>query len=162
MAFSWGNQTPRYRQCFALLHLQNLRNLKAVCDSSHPRNPVIAEACFKGGYIDSWGSGIMKIIGSCREAGLPTPDMNEKEGGFIVTLFKDKFVEEFLQRISLNDRQIKAVLYVKEKGRITNSEYQDINNVSKRTATNDLSELVEEHKLFKQLGASVSTYYEIV
>jgi len=129
--------------------------------SSHPRNPVIAEACFKGGYIDSWGSGIMKIIGSCKSAGLPTPDMNEKEGGFIVTLFKDKFVEEFLQRISLNDRQIKAVLHVKEKGRITNSEYQDINNVSKRTATNDLSELVEEHKLFKQLGASVSTYYEI-
>jgi ATP-dependent DNA helicase RecG len=103
----------------------------------------------------------MKIIDSCKLAGLPTPEMNEKEGGFIVTLFKDKFSEEELRKIGLNARQINAVLYVKEKGKITNSEFQEINNVSKRTATNDLSELVETHKIFKQLGASVGTYYEI-
>jgi ATP-dependent DNA helicase RecG len=51
---------------------------------------------------------------------------------------------------------------VREKGEITNKEYQEINEVSKRTATNDLSELVETHKILKQLGASVGTYYEIV
>jgi len=129
--------------------------------SSHPRNPILAGACFLGGYIDSWGSGIMKIINSCKTAGLPTPELNEKEGGFIVTLFKDKFSEEELRKIGLNARQIKAVLYVKEKGRITNSEYQEINSVSKRTASNDLSELGEKYKIFKQLGASVGTYYEI-
>jgi len=129
--------------------------------SSHPRNPILAGACFLGGYIDSWGSGIMKIINSCKAAGLPTPELNEKEGGFIVTLFKDRFSEEELQKIGLNARQIKAVLYVKEKGRITSSEYQEINSVSKRTATNDLSELGEKYKIFKQLGASVGTYYEI-
>ncbi|MDR2146660.1 MAG: DeoR family transcriptional regulator [Tannerella sp.] len=56
---------------------------------------------------------------------------------------------------------MKAVLYVKKNGRITNSEYQEINNVSKRTASNDLSELGEKYKIFKQLGASVGTYYEI-
>jgi len=129
--------------------------------SSHPRNPILAGACFLGGYIDSWGSGIMKIINSCKAAGLPTPELNEKEGGFIVILFKDKFSEEELRKIGLNSRQIKAVLYVKEKGRITNSEYQEINKVSKRTATNDLSELCGKYKIFKQLGASVGTYYEI-
>ncbi len=37
--------------------------------SSHPRNPILAGACFLGGYIDSWGSGIMKIINSCKAAG---------------------------------------------------------------------------------------------
>jgi len=130
--------------------------------SSHPRNPIIAGACFLGGYIDSWGSGIMKIINSCKAAGLPTPEFNEKEGGFIVTLFKDRFSEEQLQQLGLNGRQRKAILYVKEKGKITNSEYQTLNSVSKRTATNDLSELVEVYKLFKQLGASVGTYYEII
>ena len=26
--------------------------------SSFPRNPIIAEACFRGGFIDAWGSGI--------------------------------------------------------------------------------------------------------
>jgi len=130
--------------------------------SSHPRNPILAGACFLGGYIDSWGSGIMKIINSCKAAGLPTPELKEKEGGFIVTLFKDRFSEEQLQKLGLNDRQIKAVLYVKEKGKITNGEYQELNAVSKRTATNDLYELVEKQKIFEQLGASVGTYYEIL
>jgi len=129
--------------------------------SSFPRNPVLAEACFLGGYIDSWGSGIMKIINSCKAVGLPTPAMEEDGGGFRVILFKDRFSEEELQKLGLNERQIKAISYVKEKRRITNSEYQEINKVSKRTATNDLSELVESYKLFNQLGASVGTYYEI-
>jgi len=53
------------------------------------------------------------------------------------------------------------MLYVKEKGRITNKEYQEINNISKRTAAYELVELTEKHKLFKQLGASVGTYYEM-
>jgi len=130
--------------------------------SSHPRNPILAGACFLGGYIDSWGSGIMKIVDSCKLAGLPTPEMNEKEGGFIVTLFKDKISEEQLQLLGLNDRQIKAVLYAKERGKVTNKEYQEINNISKRTAAYELVELVETHKIFKQQGESVGTYYEIL
>jgi ATP-dependent DNA helicase RecG len=130
--------------------------------SSFPRNPILAEACFKGSYIDSWGSGIMKIVNSCKAAGLPTPTLEEDMGGFMVKLFKDKFSEEQLQKLELNDRQIKAVLYVKEKGKITNSEYQALNSVSKRTATNDLAELVETHKILRQSGASVGTYYEFV
>jgi len=63
--------------------------------------------------------------------------------------------------LGLNERQIKAILYVIEKGRITNKEYQEINNVSKRTAAYELVELTKKHKLFKQLGASVGTYYEM-
>jgi len=31
---------------------------------------VLAEACFKGGYIDAWGSGTVKIIDACKAAGL--------------------------------------------------------------------------------------------
>lgn len=42
----------------------------------------------------------------------------------------------------MNERQIKAVKFVKEKGRITNKEYQDIAKVSKPMATIDLRELV--------------------
>ena len=52
--------------------------------SSFPRNPILAEACFRGGFIDSWGSGIMKIIESCKLAGLPTPTLEEDRGGFKV------------------------------------------------------------------------------
>jgi len=101
--------------------------------SSYPRNPILAEACFRGGYIDSWGSGIMKIVDSCKAAGLPSPMMEEDGGGFIVRLFKDRFSEEELKQFGLNDRQIRAVQYVNEKGKITNGEYQTLNSVSNST-----------------------------
>ena len=57
---------------------------------SRPRNPVIADICFKAGYIDSWGRGTLKIINSCKEAGLPEPTITALDGGILVTLFKDK------------------------------------------------------------------------
>jgi ATP-dependent DNA helicase RecG len=129
--------------------------------SSHPRNPILAEACFRGGYIDSWGSGIQKITDTCKLAGLPTPEMSEKEGGFIVTLFKDKFSEEELQNLGLNERQMKAVLYVKEKGKITNSEYQKINNISRNTASAELTAL-EAFNMLKNIGYGAGSFYELI
>lgn len=56
--------------------------------NSRPRNPNIADACFKSGYIDSWGRGTIKIINACIEAELPEPEIIEKDGGVEVTLFK--------------------------------------------------------------------------
>lgn len=55
--------------------------------NSRPRNPIIANACFFAGYIDTWGRGTLKIINSCKEAGLPEPEIIEKDGGVSVTLF---------------------------------------------------------------------------
>ncbi|MDR1876749.1 MAG: putative DNA binding domain-containing protein [Flavobacteriaceae bacterium] len=130
--------------------------------SSRPRNPILAEACFRGGYIDSWGSGIMKIMDACKSAELPAPEMNEQFGGFIVKLFKDKFSEEQLQNIGLNPRQIKAVQFVKEKGKITNKEYQEINSVLRRTATNELTELEEKYTILKNTGYGAGSYYELI
>ncbi|MDR3181064.1 MAG: putative DNA binding domain-containing protein [Prevotellaceae bacterium] len=129
--------------------------------SSYPRNPILAGACFLGGYIDSWGSGIMKIVNSCKAAGLPTPILEEDGGGFIVRLFKDRFSCEQLRQLGLSDRQIKAVLYVKEKEKITNKEYQELNAVSRQTASNDLSEIVARHLIFRNVGVGAGSYYEI-
>ena len=129
--------------------------------SSFPRNPILAEACFKGSYIDSWGSGIMKIVNSCKAAGLPTPTLEEDMGGFMVKLFKNRFSTEQLEKLGLNDRQIKAVEYVKAKGKITNSEYQTLNSISKRTATNDLTKLEEKYNLLINNGFGAGSYYEL-
>ncbi|MDR0792451.1 MAG: putative DNA binding domain-containing protein [Chitinophagaceae bacterium] len=126
--------------------------------SSHPRNPVLAGACFLGGYIDSWGSGIMKIINSCKAAALPAPEFKEKEGGFIVTLFKEKFSEEELQQLGLNERQIDAVLFYKEKREITGLEYAKRYEITDRMARNDLSDLVEKRILLK-IGETKSVKY---
>lgn len=123
---------------------------------SRPRNLLIADVCFKGGYIDAWGSGTLKIISACKEAGLPDPEIVEQDGGLLVTLFQNKFSTEKLQRLGLNGRQLGAVLYLLEKGSITNTEYQEINGISRQTATRDLKELVEKFKLFSRQGVTGS------
>ena len=112
--------------------------------SSRPRNPIIADVCFKGGYIDAWGRGTIKIIDTCKQADLPEPELTELDGGFSITLFKDNISPEKLTKLGLNDRQIKAVLILKERSKITNKEYQEFNETTERTASRDLSDLVEK------------------
>lgn len=41
-----------------------------------------------GGFLPEWG-GTLKIIQSCKEAGLAEPEITEKNGGVQVTIFKD-------------------------------------------------------------------------
>lgn len=64
----------------------NIENLLTE-HNSRPRNPKIADACFKAGYIDAWGRGTLKIINSCLDAGLRLPEILEKDGGVQVTVF---------------------------------------------------------------------------
>jgi ATP-dependent DNA helicase RecG len=49
--------------------------------NSRPRNPKIADVCFRSGYIDAWSRGKLKIISACAEAALPEPEIIEKDGG---------------------------------------------------------------------------------
>jgi ATP-dependent DNA helicase RecG len=120
--------------------------------SSRPRNPIIADVAFKGGYIDAWGRGTIKILDTCKEAELPEPEMQEQDGGFSITLFKNNLAQEHLTKLGLNDRQVKAVIFVKEKGKISNADYQELFSVSKATATRDLTELLDKFALLKKVG----------
>jgi len=52
------------------------------------------------------------------------------------------------------------VLFTKEKGKITNSDYQELNNITDRTALRDLEKLLDLD-VFKKLGEKKGTYYEI-
>ncbi len=111
---------------------------------SHPRNKNIAEVFFKAGYIEAWGRGISMMMDTCRKAGLPEPTIEEVAGGMQITFLKDMFSEDYLKRRGLNERQVKAVEYVKKNGKITNKDYQKINDCSRNTASGDLGNLVEE------------------
>jgi ATP-dependent DNA helicase RecG len=129
--------------------------------SSVPHNPDISNAFFRIGYIEAWGRGISKMNEQCTESGLPLPLYYYESSGFWVVFRKDIFDEQSLKELGLNDRQIKAVLYVRENGKITNKEYQKINSVSNRTATSDLKELVENFNIVKMSGKGASTFYHI-
>ena len=69
--------------------------------------------------------------------------------------------KEHLRSFGLNERQVRAVLYVREKGRITNAEYQQICQVSMRTASRDLAELVKKG-IVEQVGRTgKGTFYTL-
>lgn len=94
------------------------------------------------GYIEAWGRGIDIIMEGCRQYGFPEPVIAEEQDGISVTLLKDIYTEEYLKRFQLSERQVKAILYIKENGEITNATYQSINSISKPVATKDLSNLL--------------------
>jgi ATP-dependent DNA helicase RecG len=58
------------------------------------------------------------------------------------------------------EKQTIAVRFIKEKGKITNSDYKELNNTIERTARRDLTKLVELNILTKK-GELKGTYYEI-
>lgn len=129
---------------------------------SMPYNPDIANAFFRSGYIEAWGRGFSKMTNQCLAAGLPEPLYYYETSGFWVVFRKDTYNEESLKELGLNERQIKAVLYVKEKGKITNSEYQGINDVSRQMATKELHELTNKHKILINNGYGAGSYYELI
>lgn len=55
---------------------------------SIPRNPLIAEVCYRVGFIDLWGRGIKKIVDACHAAKMPTPQIFERSGGLMIELLK--------------------------------------------------------------------------
>lgn len=117
--------------------------------ASLPRNPLLARAFYYAGYIERWGTGTIRIAEECRAYGLPLPQFRATPHTMSVVFFKDPFTTELLQQRGLNERQIKAVLYVKERGSITNREYQTLTGVSERTASAELSQLVDKNVLQK-------------
>lgn len=129
--------------------------------SSRPRNPDIAAAFFRSGYVESWGRGMDKMKNLCTEARLPVPEFSCQGDDFWAIFRKDIYNETFLRNKGLNDRQIKALLYVRENGKITSSQYQTLNSISKRTSINDLIELVEKYGLLEQAGTSINIYYQL-
>ena len=129
--------------------------------SSRLYNPILASAFFKGGLIEAWGRGTIKIINECRKAGLPEPIIESSSGGISVTVRKPRETgEKEYNYEGLNTRQIKAVEFVKKNGKIKNSEYQIINNISQRTATRELKDLVEK-SIFTLTGIGAGAIYII-
>ena len=66
-----------------------------------------------------------------------------------------------LEQLGLNERQLKAVKYVKERGLVTNKEYQEFTGTSKRTASRDLLDLTEKSILEKKGATGKGTIYKL-
>jgi len=115
---------------------------------SQPFNPDIANTFFRAGYVEAWGRGTINMISECRKKGILPPRFIYDFSGFIVELYK--YTEKELKNKNFKNWQIRIILYIQDKGAITNTEVQEICDVSKRTATTYLSDL--ESNYIEKIG----------
>ncbi|HPM84569.1 MAG TPA: ATP-binding protein [Candidatus Anammoximicrobium sp.] len=127
--------------------------------ASIPRNPLLAEPLFLTRYIEKAGTGTLDMIARCSAAGLPEPTFTQRGGQFILTLWRDSLSKALFSVQGISERQRQAVEYAKQRGQITNNEYQVLLGVSKRTAHRDLNELVRRGVLEKVGSTGRGTAY---
>ena len=65
-----------------------------------------------------------------------------------------------MSNLNLNERQKKAINYLKEHKKITNKEYRELFNVVKDTANRDIGDLMSK-KLIKREGSGPQTRYAL-
>jgi predicted HTH transcriptional regulator len=116
---------------------------------SFPRNPLICEPFYLTRYIERVGSGTIEMTRQCVKHNLPEPEFIQKMGHFIIVIWKDIFTEKYLSEFELNVRQKQVVDFVKTNRRITNRDLRQLTNITIRTASRDLEDMVSKGILRK-------------
>lgn len=135
----------------------SVENLKQKHESI-PKNPLLFKQLFWINYVEDVGGGIMDMINNCNEWGIPEPEFEDTGTSIVVTFRKSFITDELMSNLNLNERQKKAINYLKERNKITNKEYRELFNVVKDTANRDLVDLMGK-KLIKREGSGPQTYY---
>ena len=55
--------------------------------ASYPYNPLIAEVLYRSSFLESWGSGVSRMVDACKAQGVPEPEY-EVNGGFVRIVFR--------------------------------------------------------------------------
>jgi ATP-dependent DNA helicase RecG len=130
---------------------------------SIPYNPRISNTLFRSGYVEAWGRGTISMIDECILFGKPQPKYTYDMSGVWVEFRKNIFDLEYYLGIGLSERQIFAIKHLKTNKTLSNKTYQELCNVSKATATRDLTELTEKFKILKRSGViGAGTTYQLI
>lgn len=137
--------------------------LDNIVEEHFSRNPRLVNGLFEWGYIEQLGLGIDRMIEEMVQAGHPQPEFKATPYSFTVILRRNvaavarRAIPEWAT--GMNERQIRAIQYLQETGRITNREYHELcPDVSAETLRLDLNDLVEKGLLMK-IGDKKGTYY---
>jgi len=123
--------------------------------SSIRRNPLIAEAFFRAGYIEQFGSGTLRMTKHLLEAGHPEPVFEEQGNGFVVS-----FAESTHPTIEdlFNERQLKAIELAASDEIQASDLHEHFPKVTRKTISRDFGELVKKGFLTKK-GKGKGTRY---
>jgi ATP-dependent DNA helicase RecG len=131
-----------------------------IVEEHFSRNPRIVSGLFQWGYIEELGLGIDRMIEEMTQAGHPPPQFKAQLHAFTVVLsnVRERRAAPAWER-AMNERQVRALTYIREHGSITNREYQQLcPDVSPETLRIDLADLVNRSVLMR-IGAKKGTYY---
>lgn len=126
------------------------------------RNPRICEALFLARYIEKYGTGTLMMIRESLAHALPEPDFIQRGGEFTITIWRDWLTDEVLARYDLNERQLKAISYIKTHGKISNMEYQQLTHAIKKTASRDLNAMREKGLIEQKGSRGPGVHYVLV
>ncbi len=124
------------------------------------RNPRLVSGLFQWGYIEELGLGIDRMIEEMTQAGHAPPSFKAQPHSFTVVLsnIKERRATPVWEK-TMNERQARALSYLRERGQITSREYQQLcPDVSPETLRLDLVDLVDRGVLMR-IGAKKGTYY---
>ena len=62
---------------------------------SYPQNPIIANALYMTAYLESWGTGVSRMVDACKAAGVPEPTYGT-DGLFVWITFKRPNLDTYL------------------------------------------------------------------
>jgi ATP-dependent DNA helicase RecG len=135
--------------------------LDNIVDEHFSRNPRLVSGLFQWGYIEELGLGIDRMIEEMLESGHTPPDFEAKPYSFTVRLYNTVERIPSLKKwpTNMNERQMKAMAFLEQEGRITNRDYRTLcPDVNPETLRLDLVDLVDKGLLLK-IGDKKGTYY---
>ena len=154
-------------ECYSPGRLPGHVTLHNIQEERFSRNATIVQVLFDMGFIERLGYGIKRIVRTMAEVGMPEPEFSETAAGFKITLLNDVTVSQSQEAVSirkwlemgLNERQILALGFLADQGRITNADYQLLcPEVSSETLRRDLADLVDRNILLR-IGEKRATFY---
>ncbi len=112
---------------------------KAVSGSSRLRNRVIGRVFRELQIIEQWGSGLQRILGTCKKQGLKKPLIEELNNQFRLTLYSNQ-----IEEIEIEPWGKLMMKFLKEEGEVSPKDAAKIWKVSTRTARDRLKALQED------------------
>ena len=128
-----------------------------------PVNKILSELMYDIGYIEKYGSGIYLENELCLKNGNKKP-VYEITPNQTTVIFKSQVEDVTVVELDetlmsqLNERQRKAMEYVKKEGGITRPIYCQINEIGETYAKKELNELIGKH-ILRRVGRGKSTHY---
>lgn len=140
---------------------------------SEARNRVVAHVFKELNLIEQWGSGINRIISDCKEYGLQTPKIDEKNDFFDVEIIRSQMIVEGMSSDTVgepsesrripsecNEQQKMVLEYIYENGSAKSKQIENLLQI-KESRTRELLRGMVGKGYIEKKGQGRSTFYTI-